>query len=196
MCGRFALSSPFAFFVSFFGLAPQMLHAASQASPRSVYVCGNTTSTTGLTVGPSVFRPSTVCFDSGVARLTMLRAWQTRRSVCCILCFVRVRGMKPFYHTAVPQTGIERNCCLFFCKVVKHCCTPIRNGVLWHSRTSLRRTRMQTCQQVTLSKEGTSGEVGLEAGALVLSDQVRVGMAFLCVCGRLFACRRDGAVAS
>ncbi|CAM9433286.1 unnamed protein product, partial [Ectocarpus sp. 12 AP-2014] len=51
----------------------QMLHAASQASPRSVYVCGNTTSTTGLTV--------------------------------------------------------------------------------------------------TLSKEGTSGEVGLEAGALVLSDQ-------------------------
>ncbi|CAM9928258.1 unnamed protein product [Ectocarpus fasciculatus] len=50
-----------------------MLHAASQASPRSVYVCGNTTSTTGLTV--------------------------------------------------------------------------------------------------TLSKEGTSGEVGLEAGALVLSDQ-------------------------
>lgn len=27
--------------------------------------------------------------------------------------------------------------------------------------------------QVTLSKEGTSGEVGLEAGALVLSDQVR-----------------------
>eukprot|EP00904_Undaria_pinnatifida_P002232 jgi/Undpi1/12009/HiC_scaffold_4.g01708.m1 len=28
----------------------QMLHAASQASPRSVYVCGNTTSTTGLTV--------------------------------------------------------------------------------------------------------------------------------------------------
>lgn len=30
--------------------ARQMLHAASQASPRSVYVCGNTTSTTGLTV--------------------------------------------------------------------------------------------------------------------------------------------------
>lgn len=26
--------------------------------------------------------------------------------------------------------------------------------------------------KVTLSKEGTSGEVGLEAGALVLSDQV------------------------
>lgn len=28
--------------------------------------------------------------------------------------------------------------------------------------------------QVTISKEGTSGEVGLEAGALVLSDQVCV----------------------
>lgn len=33
-----------------------------------------------------------------------------------------------------------------------------------HTQTNL--------QQVTLSKEGTSGEVGLEAGALVLSDQV------------------------
>lgn len=100
--------------------------------------------------------------------------------------------MKPFNHTAVPQTGIERNCCLFFCKVVKHCCTPIRNGVLWHSRTSLRRTRMQTCQQVTLSKEGTSGEVGLEAGALVLSDQVRVGMAF---CAFVVVCSHVGETA-
>lgn len=35
----------------------------------------------------------------------------------------------------------------------------------------------QTRQQVTLSKEGTSGEVGLEAGALVLSDQVGVMIA-------------------
>lgn len=52
---------------------------------------------------------------------------------------------------------------------------------------------MNTWQQVTLSKEGTSGEVGLEAGALVLSDQVRVRIAhvfllffffFSCLCAR------------
>lgn len=131
----------------FCGLAPQMLHAASQASPRSVYVCGNTTSTTGLTVGISTFAlcPSALWFES-----TTVHALQ-----CCRHGNVNVT----IYSYVLCSSG---------------------KGTLL-SVHAFRFIHVQTFQQVTLSKEGTSGEVGLEAGALVLSDQVRLAICRLLV---------------
>ena len=95
----------------------QLLTAVSHVAPRGVYVCGNTTSTTGLTV--TVIRDSSGDFSLEAGALVL-----SDQGICCIDEFDKMKNEHQALLEAMEQQSIS------IAKAGMVCTLPARCGVI------------------------------------------------------------------